>query len=145
MLFTATASDPDVPSQALTFSLDGTVPAGAAITPAGVFAWTPTEAQGPGTFTFDVVVSDDGPVSRSDRETITVTVDELNIAPVLDPIGNQSTDEQVPLTFTATATDADLPANTLTFTLAGAVPAAVLAIVADALLGGLEKVLVRWR
>jgi osmoprotectant transport system permease protein len=29
--------------------------------------------------------------------------------------------------------------------LAGAVPAAVLAIVADALLGGLEKVLVRWR
>ena len=37
------------------------------------------------------------------------------MAPVLDPIGNQSVDELVELTFTATATDADLPANTLTF------------------------------
>src|SRR5262249_47252830 len=47
--FTATASDLDT-GQTLTFSLDSTAPAGASIVPGtGVFTWTPTEAQGPGT------------------------------------------------------------------------------------------------
>ena len=62
--FTATATDTDLPANTLTFSLaDGTagsVPAGAAITAGGVFSWTPGEAQGPGSYTFDVVVTDDG-------------------------------------------------------------------------------------
>jgi hypothetical protein len=53
---------------------------------------------------------------------------EVNVAPVLGAIGNMTTDELVLLNFTATATDADLPANTLTFTLAdgaeGQVPTA---------------------
>ena len=81
LVFTATASDPDLPANLLSFALangpGGAVPAGAAITPAGVFTWTPTEAQGPGTFTFDVVVTDG---ALSDRETITVSV-----ANILDP------------------------------------------------------------
>ena len=114
LTFTATATDADLPANTLTFSLSG-APAGASIDPVtGVFTWTPTEAQGPGTYTFDVVVTDDGRCG-SDSETITVTVNEVNVAPVLDPIGNQTIDEQTLLTFTATATDADLPANTLTF------------------------------
>ena len=47
LTFTATAT---APGSALTFSLDAGAPAGAAIDPAtGVFTWTPTEAQGPGT------------------------------------------------------------------------------------------------
>ncbi|THJ19742.1 MAG: tandem-95 repeat protein, partial [Nitrospira sp. CG24D] len=125
LTFTATASDSDLPAQALTFSLAGTVPAGAAIdATTGVFTWTPTEAQGPGTFSFDVVVSD-GVVTAS--ETIQVTVGEANAAPVLTAIGNQSIDEGQLLTFTAPATDTDLPANSLTFSLAngasGLVPA----------------------
>ena len=36
---------------------------------------------------------------------------------MLDAIGNKTVDEGPLLTFTATATDADLPANTLTFSL----------------------------
>ena len=49
--FTATASDPDVGDNLL-FSLSGE-PAGASIDPeSGAFTWTPTEAQGPGSFTF---------------------------------------------------------------------------------------------
>jgi len=48
----------------------------------GVFAWTPTEAQGPGVYSFDVVVTDDGAGLLEDRETITVTVNEVNVAPV---------------------------------------------------------------
>jgi Putative Ig domain./Cadherin domain./Cohesin domain. len=129
LTFTATAADADLPAQTLAFSLaDGTsgaVPTGAAIAPSsGAFTWTPTEEQGPGTYTFDVCVSDG---ALSDCETITVTVNEVNAAPVLSPIGNKDIEELVPFTFTATATDADIPAQTLSYSLAagtsGAVPA----------------------
>ena len=44
----------------------------------------------------------------------------VNFNPVLDPIGDQTASESDLLTFTATATDADLPADPLTFSLAGA-------------------------
>ena len=84
-----------------------------------MFTWTPSEAQGPGSYTFDVEVTDNGVPTLSDTETITVTVDETNPAPVLGAIGDHTTDEQVLLTFTASATDTDVPANTLSFTLAG--------------------------
>ncbi len=70
--FTASATDPDAPPQTLTFSLAGNIPAGASIDAStGLFTWTPTGAQGPGSYTFDVVVSDG---SLTDSETITVTV-----------------------------------------------------------------------
>ncbi len=53
-------------SSRLSFSLSGE-PAGASITAGGDFTWTPTEGQGPGVYTFDVVVSDgiDTDMSRS--------------------------------------------------------------------------------
>ncbi|NNF65688.1 MAG: cadherin-like domain-containing protein, partial [Acidimicrobiia bacterium] len=117
--FTATATDPDNPANTLTFSLSG-APTGAFMTTGGAFTWTPSEAQGPGTYTFDVVVTDNGSPNLNDSETITVTVGETNSPPVLDPIGNQTVDEQTLLSFTATATDPDNPANTLTFALVGA-------------------------
>jgi large repetitive protein len=41
----------------------------------------------------------------------------------LNSIGNKSTDEAQLLTFQATASDSDIPANTLRVTLEGAVPA----------------------
>jgi hypothetical protein len=71
-----------------------------------------------------VVVTDDGAGLLEDRETITVTVSEVNVAPVLDPVGAQSGDEGTLITFTATATDPDVPGS-VTFTLedgAGVVP-----------------------
>ena len=133
--FTATATDADIPVQTLVFSLadgaEGDVPEGAVITPAGAFSWTPTEAQGgPNPYTFDVCVSDGAlvppevlnEVALSDCETINVTVGEVNVAPVLAPIGNQEGKELEELTFTATATDADIPVQTLVFSLAGEVP-----------------------
>ena len=67
-----------------------------------------------GRYTFDVVVTDNGTPNLSDSETITVTVDEVNVAPVLGAIGNQTVDELALLSFTATASDVDVPANTLT-------------------------------
>ncbi|HEY0548787.1 MAG TPA: lamin tail domain-containing protein, partial [Verrucomicrobiae bacterium] len=71
LAFTATAIDSDVPLQALTFSLDPTPPAGAGITGAGLFNWTPAVA---GTNTLTIRVTDNGVPAMSDGETITVEV-----------------------------------------------------------------------
>ena len=57
------------------------------------------------------------PEHLTDSETFTITVNDINVAPVLAAIGNQTVDELATLTFTATATDSDLPADTLTFSL----------------------------
>ena len=78
LTFTATATDADIPVQTLTFSLSGTIPAGASITSAGVFTWTPSAVQ-VGDYTFDVVVSDG---SLTDSETIAVQVKGGNPPPV---------------------------------------------------------------
>lgn len=118
LTFTATATDPDT-ADSLTFSLLG-APPGAAITQDGVFTWTPSEAQGPDIFTFGVQVSDG---SATDSETITVNVSEVNTAPVIDAIAAKTVNVNELLTFTATASDADLPANTLTFSLENNLPA----------------------
>jgi hypothetical protein len=48
------------------------------MTSAGVFTWTPSEAQGPGDYPFDVVVSDG---ALTDSETITVHVNEVGGGP----------------------------------------------------------------
>lgn len=114
LTFTATATDSDIPANTLTFSLIG-APSGASIVGStGVFSWTPTEAQGPGVFNFTVRVSD-GALTH-DR-AVSVTVNEVNLAPVLVAIATQTVNAGTLLTFTATATDPDLPANTLTFSM----------------------------
>ena len=127
LAFTATATDPNA-GEVLTFSLDAGAPAGTTINgSSGAFVWTPTEAQGPGVYPITVRVTDNGSPPLSDFETIQVTVNEFNSPPVLTPIGNKSGTIGTPVTFTATATDADIPANTLTFSLdAGAPPGATI-------------------
>ncbi len=107
----------DIDGDTLAYSLVG-APDGTSIDAAsGAFSWTPSEAQGPGSFPFDICASDG---ALSDCETITVTVTEVNSAPVLDPVGNKSVVTGELLTFSATSTDSDLPANTLTYSLVGA-------------------------
>ena len=122
--FMAIATDDGLPGGWLNFYLDGDVPSGASIGLGGLFTWTPTEAQGPDDYTFEVCVTD---TEYEDCEEITVTVNEVNHAPVLGSVGNKSVVEKSELTFTATATDPDIPANMLTFGLengdAGSVPA----------------------
>ena len=116
--FTASATDPDLPANTLAFSLIG-APTGAGIDPVtGEFSWTPAESQGPGVYTFTVKVTDNGDPSLSDEQEVELTVLEVNRAPELAPVGNKAVDEGSTLTFTASATDPDLPANTLAFSLA---------------------------
>ncbi len=115
LAFTAPASDPL--GGVLTFSLDpASLALGMTIDPAtGAFAWTPTEDQGPGSYTVTIeVTTEDGVVSAV---TFEVNVGEVNAAPVLAPIGDQQVAANTELTFTAVATDEDVPANTLTYSL----------------------------
>ena len=115
---TASATDADLPADTLTYSLV-TAPTGATINPStGVFTWTPSEADGPGTHNVTVRVSD-GSGGTADT-SFTITVTESNSAPVLAAIAAQSVAENTPLTVTASATDADLPANALTYSLVSA-------------------------
>ncbi|MCW5941912.1 MAG: putative Ig domain-containing protein [Fimbriimonadaceae bacterium] len=112
--------DPDDPAE-LRFSLNGAPPGATINATSGVFAWTPTEAQGPGEYTFEVVAHmNDGSID-DDYKEITLTVTEVsdNRPPVLDPIGNKSASTGYPLTFTATASDPDA-GQSLTYSLIGA-------------------------
>src|SRR5207237_5439114 len=64
-----------------------------------------------------VSVTDNGVPALSVTNSFTVTVTEVNLAPVLSVPADQTIDEQTTLSVNASATDADLPANTLTFAL----------------------------
>jgi hypothetical protein len=114
LTFNASATDPDA-GQTVTFSLTGNVPPGAAITPAGAFSWTPTEPQGPGSYTFTVVATDNGLPAATDEETITVTIDEVNLSPSLTPVGPQTVLVGQPLALSLVGSDPDLPAQTLAY------------------------------
>jgi VCBS repeat-containing protein len=120
LLFTATATDVDVPADILTYNLadgaGGSVPEGAGIgSTSGDFSWTPTEAQGPGIYTFDVCVSDG---SLSDCETISVTVSEVATSPVAVPDAYEVLESGIFMVAApgvlANDSDADIPADTLT-------------------------------
>jgi len=114
LAFQATASDVEV--SALTFTLED-APAGASITPDGTFTWTSTEEQGgnpSADYSFTVIVTDaDG---GTDSRLVNVTVNEVNVAPVATD-SSVSTDEDIPLLITLPATDADIPVNTLTYSI----------------------------
>ncbi len=86
--FVATASDPDRPTQQVTFALLGTTPPGASIDPvSGRFQWTADE---PGSFDFTVQVTDDADSPISETTTFTVHVDG---PPQIVPITAQEIDE----------------------------------------------------
>jgi len=95
--FTATAMDRDVPgAQKLTYSLVD-APVGASINAStGEFAWTPTEAQGPGTYPVTVRVTDNGTPPYSDEATFSLDVLEVNAPPIFTQGANQAVLEDAP-------------------------------------------------
>lgn len=76
------------------------------------FSWTPQEAESGVYDSVEFTVSDG---SLSDSETLSITVNEVNSAPVLASIGAKTVTAGETLTFDVAATDADVPANTLAF------------------------------
>ncbi len=80
----------------------------------GQFSWTPDESH-PGTHDVTITVSDG---ELTDNETFTITVNqanEVNDAPILETIGNQSVEANATLAFSVAASDED--SETLTFSI----------------------------
>ncbi len=97
--FSVNATDPD--GQTLIYSVTG-LPSGAVLA-SQTFAWTPAFDQA-GTFALTFTV-DDG--QAQDSKAMTITVNNVNRAPVFSSINNKSVWSDDPLTFTVNATDPD--------------------------------------
>lgn len=116
--FPVLASDLDAPAQRLTYALGLGAPADASLDPiTGVFSWTPAEEQGPGLYAIVLSVTDDGIPPLTTSGSFTITVLETNSAPVLALIPDQHVRAGETLRFTAHAIDADLPVQSLSFSL----------------------------
>jgi len=111
--FTLTANDPNFDALTMTMS---PLP-GSTLQNNGngswTFSWTP-DFSAADTYPVRFTVTDDGDPIASDFEDIIITVNDVNRAPVLNPIGAKTVQEGVLLTFTVSASDVDL--DTLTQT-----------------------------
>src|SRR5258706_4099509 len=116
LIVTNTATDQDVPAQKLTYQLLNP-PTGATIDTNGVISWTPNEAQGPASYLIITIVTDNGAPPLSATNSFAVTVTEVNSAPHLAVIPDQIVVETNTVFLSNAATDTDIPANTLTYTL----------------------------
>jgi subtilase family serine protease len=110
--------------QILTFSLGVPRPAGAYINASsGLITWPTSEATGPSTNLFTVMVADNGLPPMSATGYVTVVVREVNLPPILAVVTNRVINEGFLLLITNSASDYDFPASALTFSLGGVVPA----------------------
>jgi hypothetical protein len=118
------ASDPDSTFQTLTYAVDPTSPGGVAVDPStGLLTWVVPRALGDTTQRISVSVHDDGQPALSARLAFDVRLIASNAPPVLAPLRNLTVLAGNLATFQATATDLDLPAQSLRFRLVGNVPA----------------------
>src|SRR5262249_50376567 len=108
LVVTNTGSDSDIPANTLSYSLL-VAPAGAAISPAGVISWTPTQAQAPSTNTITTVVSDSGSPSLSATNSFLVFVTQSNSPPTItsQPL-SRTNNAGTTATFSVTATGSSL-------------------------------------
>jgi len=93
----------------------------------GSFNYVPEpDWHGIDTFTYQLVATPAINAAWTDEATVTITVNPVDDAPVLGLIEDATIPELVEFSFTATATDADLPDDVLTFSLVGAPEGAVI-------------------
>ncbi len=119
--FVAAASDADIPADPLTFSLDHGAPAGAQIDPTtGRFTFTPNESQGGGTYEVTIRVTDSK--GDSDACSFTVTVTEVDEAPVFVPVEPQTVALGQELSVQLEAADPDQPTNAVEYSLEPGAP-----------------------
>ena len=80
------------------------------INSSGDFSWTPSEAQGGASYSATITVTDDGSPNLSTFETIAITVNEVNVTPVVDPIsGPTAAVRGQTLDFAGSFSDTDIP------------------------------------
>jgi hypothetical protein len=136
------ANDADLPPQTLTYTVTALVDTNAMIANSwplnyattnpppivnsnGVITWTPGEAQGPGVYIITAVATDNGVPPLSVTNSFTMTVNEVNLPPVLPSPPDYTINRLTPLVVNNTATDPDIPANPLTYQLSGPVGATI--------------------
>ncbi|MCP5092574.1 MAG: DUF5011 domain-containing protein, partial [Gammaproteobacteria bacterium] len=115
------ASDPNA-GNSVTFSANN-LPAGATfednLDGTAVFTWTPNFNQA-GSYTPRFTVRDDGSPVEQDRETITITVNDVNRPPVLTVIGPRTVEDGNLLSFVLNASDPD--GHNIAFSMNGVPP-----------------------
>ncbi|MEO6182744.1 MAG: putative Ig domain-containing protein, partial [Verrucomicrobiota bacterium] len=122
LLITNSAADSDLPTNLLSFTIDA-APSGATIqSNTGIFSWTRNENQGPSTNVVTIRVTDNGSPAWSATQTFSIVVTELNTAPVLAALSNKVIYVGAQLLVTNSASDADIPANILSFNLSSNAP-----------------------
>lgn len=108
------AADPDAPWQTATVRITRLPPGSSFDEETGALNWTPLEAQGPGLLEAEVVVADDAACdAQSARETVSITVKEVNQPPSWTPHANIVHPAGSDLVIPLTVTDPDLPVQTL--------------------------------
>jgi hypothetical protein len=125
----ATASDSDLPTNSLVFSLVSG-PSNLTVSATGLINWTPNEAQGPSNYVVQIKVTDTNPpavnsTSLSTTNSYQITVNEVNLPPVLAAILDRMVNPGVLIQFTNSTTDPDLPTNTFTYSLLSPPPGAM--------------------
>lgn len=125
--FEVSASDADEPPQHLTYALEAGAPAGTAVHHGtGMFTWIPSEAQGPGTYVIGVRVTDSETPGLMASRNFTLTVQEVDNAPVFDLVGLQTVEEGTAFVLNLVARDPDTPPKALTYSLDSAPAGAVI-------------------
>lgn len=120
--FAVSASDADLPAQALQF-LVLNPPAGSTMDPtSGEFRWVTTEADGGRTVELQIRVTDGGSPASSSNAVVRVEVREVDNAPVIAVVPPQTIDEGSTLILTNRATDPDVPGVPLRFVLGTGAP-----------------------
>lgn len=105
LLFTVSATDPD--GDLLTYSA-ANLPPGASFDPATrTFSWTPGFDQAGNFAGIEFAVADDGTPMEVDVEVVTITVGNVNRAPVVGPVAPRSVSEYQTVAFSVTASDPD--------------------------------------
>lgn len=121
----ANASDPDNPSQTLTWDISAFTYNGGAVTPwlacnpnTGVLTGTPDETMGGKVYTVALRVRDSGSPQQSFTRAFTVTVVETNTAPGIDFVPpTLGLTQDVPFEYQFTGQDTDDPPQTLTWSI----------------------------
>jgi len=103
--FAVISSDSDKEDEGKTKLFSSELPQGATFdTQTGSFTWTPTYDQS-GEYSVTFTIED--PAGLNANQTTSINVNHVNRAPALNQVAAQTTNENVPLSFTLIATDAD--------------------------------------